>query len=337
MSNEPAATPDGADDPAGALAADFRRRLLMREDLRNLPEPEPLIENVLDLGTTALLYGNWGTGKTFIALDWATAIATGRNWQGRTTKQRRVLYVIGEGANGLNQRVTASEAAWGDIENDALVTLPIGVNLTDMVQTNALCRMVQDLDIEVIILDTLARCMVGADENSSRDGGVVVEAMTRLVEAAPDQRGTVIGVHHTGKDGKTLRGTTALEAGVDTVYFAESDGAAIRLTRKKRRDGPVADEHRLRLDPIPGTGSVTLAAFHDAPGTRTESEDRLLKLLTENFSATGASRVQILELAMAAGLAKSTLYRTLNSLLERDVLVNEGTQRRPFYRLQNMP
>ncbi|RDH75924.1 hypothetical protein DVS77_24700 [Mycolicibacterium moriokaense] len=34
--------------------------------------------NVLDQGTVALLYGKWGTAMTFIALDWAASVATGR-------------------------------------------------------------------------------------------------------------------------------------------------------------------------------------------------------------------------------------------------------------------
>jgi hypothetical protein len=34
-------------------------RILTRSALRKLPDPEPLIDNVLDQGTTALLYGSW--------------------------------------------------------------------------------------------------------------------------------------------------------------------------------------------------------------------------------------------------------------------------------------
>src|ERR1700738_115861 len=69
----------------------YTDRILTRSALRNLPDPEPLIDNVLDQGTTALLYGSWSTAKTFIALDWASSAATGPHWQGRDIKQRRVL------------------------------------------------------------------------------------------------------------------------------------------------------------------------------------------------------------------------------------------------------
>ena len=90
------------DDNHTPILAD---KLLTRSDLRNLPDPEPLIDDVLDQGTTALLYGKWSTAKTFIALDWAASVATGRDWQARASRQRRVLYVVGEGAFGFKGRV----------------------------------------------------------------------------------------------------------------------------------------------------------------------------------------------------------------------------------------
>ena len=152
----------------------------------DLPDPEPLIDNVLDQGTTALLYGKWGTAKTFIALDWAASVATGRTWQGRDTEQRRVLYVAGEGAFGFKGRVDAWETGWqhqiGDGDFDIL---PFPVNLTRAVDVGNLRALIDWGGYGFVILDTLARCMVGADENSAKDCGVVVDAMTRLLERHP--------------------------------------------------------------------------------------------------------------------------------------------------------
>jgi len=85
----------------------FAALLLNRTALKALPDPEPLVDGVLDQGTVALLYGKWGSGKSFIALDWAASVATGRAWQGRSTEQRRVLYVAAEGAFGFKGRVDA--------------------------------------------------------------------------------------------------------------------------------------------------------------------------------------------------------------------------------------
>jgi hypothetical protein len=51
--------------------------ILSRAELGTLPHVEPLIENTLDRRSMALLAGYWGSGKSFLALDWACCVATG--------------------------------------------------------------------------------------------------------------------------------------------------------------------------------------------------------------------------------------------------------------------
>ena len=70
------------DRPPGGIAA----KLLDRSGLRELAPPEPMIADTLDRGTVAYLYGKHGSYKSFIALDWALSVATGRPWQGRARR-----------------------------------------------------------------------------------------------------------------------------------------------------------------------------------------------------------------------------------------------------------
>ena len=101
-------------DPDSFATVRLADRLLDRTDLGNLPAPEPLIENTVDLDTVHVVYGAYGTLKTFLALDWTASAVTGRAWQGRATRKiDRALYVAAEGAHGLNDRITAWEAGWG--------------------------------------------------------------------------------------------------------------------------------------------------------------------------------------------------------------------------------
>ena len=303
--------------------------LLTRSALRDLPDPEPLIDGVLDQATTALLYGKWGTCKTFIAIDWAASVATGRPWQGNPTQQRRVLYIAAEGAYGLKARIEAWEQGWQrSISDDDLHILPRAVNLTNHYEVAELVTLIQQNGYGLIVIDTLARCMVGADENSAKDCGEVVAALLQLRQATPDGRGCIAGVHHTGKDGKTFRGSSVFEAGADTVYAVAADGAVINLDREKRRDGPRVDSHRLKLDPVDGTGSVVIGASHD-PGTG-DAADTLLSHFKSHFEATGASGPTLRD---SIDMPKSTYYRAVNDLVQRGELVNEGTVVRPFYRL----
>src|ERR1700757_867907 len=65
-SNGLAPDPNGSRDPeVDADPPKLASQLLTRTALKQLPDPEPLIDNVLDRGTVSLLYGGWGTCKSF--------------------------------------------------------------------------------------------------------------------------------------------------------------------------------------------------------------------------------------------------------------------------------
>lgn len=325
--------PDEVADQGEEREPRLTSRILTRASLRALPDPAPLIDGVLDQGTTALLYGKWASGKSFIALDWAASVAAGRRWQGCPTERRRVLYVAAEGAFGLKGRVQAWESGWDTaVDDTALEVLPEPVNLTRPLEVAELAALIRWNGYGLVVVDTLARCMVGADENSAKDTGLVVDTLTRLREATPDGRGVILGVHHTGKDGRTLRGSSAFEAGVDTVYQTVLDGGAIDLTREKRKDGPVEDRHRLRISPVDGTNSAIVVVHRGVDNS--DRADRLLSIMSTHFRTTGASRTELVEVCKEAGVSYGTFTRALNDLLESGEIVDEGTKARRFYRLR---
>lgn len=315
-------------EPQTPLLADG---ILSRSKLRNLPDPEPMIGNVLDKGTVALLYGPWGIGKSFVALDWAACKATGKPWQGRPVDRGNVLYVAAEGAFGLKQRTQAWETGWQTtIADDELDVLPRPVNLMNEADTKNLGALIDWGGYELVVLDTLARSMVGADENSAKDCGMVLQVLHFLRERTPAGRGVVLAVHHTGKDGKTFRGSSAFEAGADTVYSVtvdKDDDNAIVLNREKRKDGPELDVHRLKLDPIEGSGSCVISVHRTVD--KPERADKLLSTYLVHFGDTGASKA---ELRNVADMPNATFARALNDLVKSGDLVNTGTEKRPFYK-----
>jgi hypothetical protein len=323
------------DAPAGTVNPDRRGEgprlatlLLTRDALKKLPDPEPLIDDVLDRGTNALLYGRWGTFKSFIALDWAASVATGRDWQGRPTEKQRVLYIAAEGAFGFKGRTDAWEQGWHTlIDDDDLHILPQPVNLTRPVEVGELQALIQRNGYGFVVVDTLARSMVGGDENSAQDCGLVVDALIRLRHATPGGRGVVLGVHHTGKDGKTFRGSSVFEAGADTVYSTIRDGAVVVLDREKRKDGPPLDRHELTLDPIDGTESGVMTVHRGV--NRSDRADRLLSTFVHHFAGSGATKA---ELRAVADMDPATFYRAVSDLLVSGELVNTGTEKRPFYK-----
>jgi len=307
-----------------ALRAGMRARLLSRGALAELPEPEPLIDGTIDRRTVAVVAGHFGSLKSFVLQDWAACIATGRPWMGRPVRQGSALYVAAEGAHGLHARFAAWEYGWRrTIPDDALAVLPDPVNLTDPAAVAELCELVAGRDL--VVVDTLARCIVGADENSARDMGIAVDALHRLRDATGD--GTVVVAHHTGKDRTTVRGSSALEAGVDTVYQTEGDAGLMRMTRTKRKDGPAADALSLMLSVVLNSAVVVSAAGVDMNA----NARALMSVFVSAFGTTGGTKS---DLRAVAEMPPASFHRALNELVRGGLLVNDGTEHRPFYRAQ---
>lgn len=85
------------------VGLDRRRRVLSYDDMAAMPEPEWLVEGVIQKRSAALLFGKSNTFKSFLAIDLACSVATARPWHGRASCAGRVLVVATEGANGVGR------------------------------------------------------------------------------------------------------------------------------------------------------------------------------------------------------------------------------------------
>jgi hypothetical protein len=79
-----------------------------------------IVRDVLPRAELAVIYGESGSGKSFLTLDLCAAIMRGVNWRDKKTTKGRVVYVCAEGAGGFKSRLRAY-AAKNNIE---LRTLP---------------------------------------------------------------------------------------------------------------------------------------------------------------------------------------------------------------------
>lgn len=317
-------------------------RILTREQLADLPPVDPLIVDTLDRRSMAVLAGYWGTGKSFLALDWACCVATDQQWQGRDVDpgmsgHNRVLYIVGEGAYGVHERIRAWEITHG-VTVKHLYVMPQAVNLLNQHEVHQIAQLVANEGIDLVVVDTLSRCMPGADENSAKDMSMAVKHLDWIKHArteatgadADDAGGTcVLVVHHTGKDKTTVRGSSVLEASADTVYQLEGDGVLLKLQRTKRKDGPRDDEHTLSIRWVEGSDSAVIRSL-SADRTRSSNQDLMLSAFMSAFASTGASKT---ELRHVVEMAPATFHRALSALVRDGKLVNSGTEKRPFYKL----
>lgn len=304
---------------------DFDPLYLDRDGLRDLPTPEPLIDGVIHRHCYGILRGRDGTYKSFVALDWALCLATGKPWQGRPVNRVRVLYVAGEGAYGLAARVEAWEQAWGTpvdpayfhVRSAALNMYRPGPAFVDL-----LAR-VSEGAYGLVIVDTLRRVSGSADGNGS-EMGAVVDNLDRLKGATAD--GSVLVISHTDKGDNDSRGYSGIEDDADIVWHAKRDEDALTLRNTKMKDGP--DGAVFDLAARPELGSLVIVAGAPAgSASTTQSQLRILDTLRYTFR-DGAHNGQLLE---ASGLPKTTYYRALSELKDAGHVVNTAAKSRPFY------
>jgi hypothetical protein len=305
-----------AEDPlAEPVTETGRQRFALKTaaDLETMPDPEWQISGHIPIGSFLLLFGQTGSMKTFEGLELGADVASGTPWHGlERTRQGTVVYVAAEGSGGLGKRLRAwrHEHPQADLSRLHFITEP--VNLMDPVEMEAFRAQLRSLPEppSLVIWDTLARCMVGADENSSRDMGIAIAALDSVRH---EFGATVVPIHHTGKNGEDERGSSALRAAADTVIKMSGDGTTTRLTCIKQKDAEEFKPITLRLRPVEGTESCVLeyADYRDNDDLGPKARD-LLELLDSHFDAEGASATAWLKVS---GLPDRTFYRARNQLI----------------------
>jgi len=234
---------------AGAKPPEQRFKLLGSSDLKALPPMVWRIREVLPAEGLAAVYGPSRSGKSFLLLDAACAIAEGRDWFGHRVKAAPVVYVALEGQAGFRVRVRAWEQANGRALPERLRLVLEPFKLVEASDVRDLAAAILELGPgSVTILDTLNRAAPGLDENASADMGCMIQAAAALQRLIG---GLVVLVHHTGKDpSKGLRGHSSLIGALDGSLEVARDGERRTWISDKVKEGPDGKVHAFRLETV---------------------------------------------------------------------------------------
>lgn len=251
-------------DPVTAMMAE----LLSVEQLKTQPAPQPLINGMLDLDTTAWLIGASGSYKSFVALDLAAHVGRGQDWRGRTVRQGGVLYVVAEGARGMKLRVEAWEREYGPMKDVAFLPRPVQANGDGWHVLVEVCRRLRPV---LVVIDTQARVTIGLDENSNSDMSLYAERADQIKRATG---ACVLTVHHLGRTGTNARGASAIDGAQDAELRVERKGAySVELHMDKQKDQAEEGPVKIRLrrseggaDPETGRDLSSLVLDHAAAG-----------------------------------------------------------------------
>ena len=301
---------------------------LTASELKQLPPPVPLVEGILFRDTLSVLDGDSATYKSFIALDMALSVATGTPWQGRCVQQGTVLYIVAEGLSGMGQRVEAWELRRGLVAPDNCRFVPRAANLTDPGEVQALCEYIQSLPEQpaLIVIDTLARSIAGAEENSSKDMGLAVEAMDKLRRLCGGA--TVLALHHVNKVKGDIRGSSALRGAIETELKTKKERkGVVTLSCEKQKDAEEFEPITLVGESVavPGGKSSLVFAQSEAAEAAVQIEvlDDVLTAL-EAFGDKGATFTQWKRACEQDGIPSTTFKRARIALVSNDRVVERN-------------
>lgn len=225
-----------ADEPepqgdAQGEAKPNRFEVLSSAEFTSRPAPSWIVKGVLPRAELVVLFGESGSGKSFIALDIAAAIDRGIPWRGRRVKQGRVVYICAEGAGGFRNRLVAYQHA-----HQCELGLGIIANAPNLLQKDDaldICRAIGKAD--VVIIDTFAQTTPGGNENAAEDMGKALAHCKGIHRATG---ALVILVHHAGKDlSRGARGWSGLKAAADAELEVLRLESGRLLRTSKMKDG----------------------------------------------------------------------------------------------------
>jgi hypothetical protein len=219
-------------------------RLYTAQDLLSFPVASYKVKGIFPNVGLGAIYGSSGSGKSFLSLELGACINQGEEFFCIKTQPCDVTYICLEGEGGLQKRVQAWEAAHGK-------PMPSGVKFIiqpfEMMRAEQVDLLIQALPKGgVVFIDTLNRAAPAADENSSRDMGIILEAAKTI---SRETAGLVLLVHHTGKDAsRGMRGHSSLFAALDGAIEVSRDASGNRSwSVAKSKDGEDGKEVKFRL------------------------------------------------------------------------------------------
>ncbi|HUZ70512.1 MAG TPA: AAA family ATPase [Candidatus Saccharimonadales bacterium] len=238
-----------------AVRSSLRSKVLAGDAILDVSPPRSLVGDLLQLDSLAAIYGPPASGKSFLALDVALSVASSQPWQGKDVVDGPVVYVIAEDVPGTALRARAWRSRHQSLGN--IHWLPTRVPLLESESLAELCDVVAETAPALIVVDTLARTMVGSDESSTRDMGLAVDALDRLRAVLGS---CVLIVHHSGKDGsRGMRGSIALLAATDTAIECKRTRDGLTAQVAKQKNGADGQRMHFRIEPE-GESAVLVAS-----------------------------------------------------------------------------
>ena len=223
-----------------------------------------------------------------------------------------VIYIAAEGAAGLRLRVPAWKRRHQRPGKAGVLFMPHVLDLLDEAQVLEFLDVASDVSPPLVIIDTLARCLAGGDENSAAHMGRLVGNADRIRK---ELNCTVLLLHHPTKQGKSERGHSALRGACDTVVKLAGARHSLLLKCEKQKDAEHFADISLHLDQVSlgdGLTSCVMVPTEDGQVSGVLPAPDRTALAALNTLPSGTATFG--EWNAKAGIAERTLHRAADRL-----------------------
>lgn len=229
--------------------------LLSESQFDLLPASKFVVPGLILEASLGTVVGPPGSLKTFTALDLGLSIASEQEkWLGLPLHAKgTVIYIVAEGQGRFKYR----KAVWKQVRGVTGV-LPFyvvirPVDLRDPDQMADLLRQILPLKPVAVFVDTLNRCLPGAEENSAKELGEAIAACSVIQQ---DTGAFVQLLHHPTKTGETARGSGAGLGAVESELWLDKTASAylfeLRVGKEKEAEDQLVIPIKKRVVELDG-------------------------------------------------------------------------------------
>jgi len=194
-----------------------------------------LVKDYIECANLVEVFGAPESCKSLVMLEMGFCIACGIDWYGHKVKKGDVIYIAGEGFEGIKRRLKALEEKY-DTKAENLHVSRLAAQILDDENAEAVRDAISEAcDTPVlVIVDTLNRNFGGGDENSTRD---MTQFICNVDYYLKRGETSAIVVHHSGlTDKDRSRGSSALYGALDLQYKVKKDNHSVTLESTKAKD-----------------------------------------------------------------------------------------------------
>lgn len=277
--------------------------LISADEFSQKPSPITwLVKSWIQAQALIMVHGQSGGGKTFAMLDWCLRVASNASdWFGNKVRSGTVVYLAGEGHQGLRARIAAWKQHHG-VESLNMWLSKDGCDLNTPAGYQRVLDHIRGLREKpsIIVVDTLHRFLSG-DENSAQDTKTMLDACNALMN---EFSCSVVLVHHTGVSSEAqhrARGSSAWRGALDIEIsiLPATESKPMEIHQKKSKDAELAQPLYARLEQVAINGwldedgnPVTSAVLMQADKPKQEKKESTFnswrKVFDEAWWASGA-------------------------------------------------